>query len=204
MLWKFPLKIPINRSVLVTQGFKDTSLVDWYQSKGINITSHEAVDVVTGTNVETYGTPVVCPFPTARPLRWEPGPAMGKKGSAFQIRYVDDHGTEWIMGGLHCSELVRQELYREGDVIGYVGNAGSVFPEPTFANPYAGAHLHLTLICNGQVVNPLDYFDTKNPFRGDDTGLAKDLPPAHWAVRGVLAFVEKITGYKIAVLPNNT
>ena len=76
-MWKFPLRIPANRKVLITQGYKSKELQDFYKSKGLNIDQHNAVDVVTGTNIETYGTPVVCPFPEGKILRSFFGEAVG-------------------------------------------------------------------------------------------------------------------------------
>ena len=202
-MYKFPLKIPPNRSVLITQGFKSTMMLDFYRERGWKMISHEAVDVACGTAVETYGTPVVCPFPHAQLHAFEFDKALGGKGSRFQVRFIDEFGTELIMGGLHCSELVKKSMYYEGDVIGYIGNNGSVLPAPSIGNPYAGSHLHLSLIVNGTPDDPLKYFDVKNPYRGPDTGHAKDAPAAHWAIALLIKIIEGITGKPINWSPPN-
>lgn len=44
-----------------------------------------------------------------------------------------------------------------GQVIGYVGNTGSVYPAPTKSNPKAGTHLHFSVLNNGSYIDPSSY-----------------------------------------------
>ncbi len=62
--------------------------------------------------------------------------------------YIKDslHGTQVIMGGLHCSDVVQKQFFKEGDVVAYIGNGGFVNPAPTVQDAYAGEHLHLAYI----------------------------------------------------------
>lgn len=182
MLFKFPLRVPTTRKVYISQGFKSTELVQFYKKKGLNITEHNAIDVIAGTPIETYGTPFVCPFPLASPIAFEPD-NDNIRGGRIQVRYIDMDGKSWVMGGLHLFDLVKQETYKEGDVLGYVGNYGAVSPEPQIGAPFAGSHLHLTLVVDGKVVDPSMYFDQKSPYEGADTGIEKDAGRFMWAIK---------------------
>lgn len=143
---------------------------------------HEAIDVIAGSDVETYGTPVICPFPTARLNRDSFKGAMTDSNNFIQIEYTQADGTKLLMIAVHLSEIVEQATYKYGDIIGYVGNAGMVLPKPTLAHAYQGAHLHLAIQRNGTTDDPGKYFDINSPFRGDDTGAEKDRPAADWVV----------------------
>lgn len=186
MKYQFPARIPLGRTVVVTQGFGDV---------------HKAIDCVFTdtpedfTSVEsgwqTYGTPIVCPFPTARMITREIDVPEGEKGSIFQVQYDAPDGMTYILGGLHCSEIVDEQLFEFGQTIAYVGNNGihQVTPSPTPAYPARGSHIHLSLNVNigpqpnpNVPVDPLDYFDTTRPFRGNDTGIEKDTPAYLWAI----------------------
>jgi hypothetical protein len=177
---KFPVRIPPNRKVLFQQGF----------IPGV----HEAVDVICGTAIETYGTPVVCPFPSGEMITRQIDEAFGEKGSMFQLKYKDPQGNEYIMGGLHCSYISAQRIFVEGDTIANIGNNGiyAVNPHPTIFNPYNGTHLHLTLVVNGKIVAPYVYFDINNPYRGEDTGFEADKPPFVWSLNGIKKKLDEI------------
>lgn len=186
-MYKFPLKIPVGRKVEITQAFKSTELIDYYKSKGINITSHEALDVACGDAAQTYGTPFVCPFPIATLDRMNPADADNGIAGLIQIKSGD-----LTLGGIHLSEVIKQDVYKEGDVLGYIGNYGYVLPAPTIAKPFDGSHIHLYLIQGGKAVNPLLYFDVNNPFRGEDNP-RRDILAVRWAIRQI----EKLTGIEI-------
>lgn len=184
-MFKFPLAIPIGKNLTVTQGFKDTALVEFYKTNGVNINSHEAIDVTCGTSVETYGTPLVCPFPSAVMSRHNVGNAEQGLPSFVQLKYTLPTGEVMHIEGVHLSGIVLQESYREGDTVGYLGNYGLVLPKPTIGNPYAGSHLHFVTLINGKPVNPLDHFDVNNPFRAPDTGVSRDIFAIKWAIREI-------------------
>lgn len=203
MLYNIPLRVPKNRRVVITQEFKDAARVAWYKENGVTTTEHTGLDLVCGSSVETYGTPFVCPFPNATLHAREIESATGPKGSRVQIRHVDWKGRELILGGLHLSEISESPRFIEGDVVGYIGNSGNVRPAPTIINPYAGAHLHLTLLVDGKLIDPTLFFNVRNPYTGADTGQEKDMPPAHWAVKELIQLIEGMTGKPIGELVAN-
>lgn len=184
MRYKFPLQIPLGRRVSVTQGFKSTELVNEYKKAGINITSHEAIDAIAGNPAETYGTPFVCPFPSATLYAFQPE-ANPTAGARIRLSHKDTNGDILIMGGLHLFDLVEKQVYLQGDILGYVGNYGYVLPKPTIGAPFAGSHIHLELWKNGTPVDPLLYFDPQNPFIGKDTGIEKDAGRIRWAIQKI-------------------
>lgn len=173
-MFKFPLRIPQNREVSITQPFHSLDLAPYYISLGFPA-YHDAIDVAVGNGLETFGTPFVCPFTIANLVSFDDtGVAGTGKADRVQVKHTEPDGTTYILGGLHFSELKKQDTYAEGDIIGYIGNTGAVQPTPSPSFPYAGSHIHITCIVNGVVVDPLIHFDKTNPYRGADTGAAHD------------------------------
>jgi len=200
MLYNIPLRVPPGRVVSITQEFKDAARVAWYKENGITTKEHTGLDLACGDSWQTFGTPFVCPFSKATLHAREITDPMGAKGSRVQIRCVDWKGRELILGGLHLSEISENAGFVEGDVIGYIGNSGSVLPVPSLLNPAAGAHLHMTLLVDGVLTDPTLFFDIQNPYRGADTGYEKDKPAAEWAVRELLHLIAGITGKPVEEL----
>jgi hypothetical protein len=188
-MYKFPLSIPIGRNLEITQAFKSTELVEYYKSKGINITSHEALDVACGNAMQTFGTPFVCPFPSATLDRMNEADAENGFGGLIQIKC-----GELTLGGIHLSGTVKQDIYKEGDILGYIGNYGYVLPEPTIGQPFNGSHIHLYCIVDGKAVNPLLYFDPNNPFRGQDGGVERDIFAIKWAIKKLREAIARLLG----------
>lgn len=173
---KFPFPLRTNKKIIVTQGFKSQELIDAYKKAGYNMQFHDAIDIATGELKDTHGTPLVCPFPKAECIYFDDSGETGtQKADRVQIKYIDENGTEYIMGGLHFSKMIKQDTYLFGETIAYLGNSGFVLPAPSKDSPLNGSHLHLSLLINRKVVDPLLYFDVDNPFRGADTGDAFDV-----------------------------
>ena len=177
VMMKFPLCIPPGWRVILTQGFSD---------------KHEAIDVIVGTpqyqEWATYGAKIVCPFPLAEMVSSDPGTDPNDmKAGRFQIQCTLPDGTQLVMGGLHCSEVVNKRYFNEGDVVAYIGNGGFVSPQATKEDAYAGGHLHLSYTVrplgqNAISVDPLLMFDINDPYRGADSGFAYDIKPIAWAM----------------------
>ena len=187
-MYKFPVRIPEGWRVIKTQGFKP---------------EHTAIDVVIGTpeyqRWATYGAAIVCPFPEAELISFDPGTDPGDpKAGRFQIRYTEPvTGMAVIMGGLHCSDVVIKDRFKEGETVAYIGNGGFVQPEATVEDAYAGGHLHLSLTFrvpgeNGVPMDPLAFFDINNPYRGKDSGFEYDIRPIAWAMKWTKEQVDKI------------
>lgn len=201
-MYKFPLSIPYGQEIEITQPFKSTALVDYYRSQGLNITEHDAVDVrVKGVlPVGTYGIPFVCPFPRATLNSYGEADPVNGIGGRVLVEYMEPDGTSLVVGGIHLSGTVKQNVYKEGEVLGYVGNYGYVVPAPTIGTPFAGSHIHLTLVkkklgeLNGTVIDPLLYFDVNNPYRSADTGIERDKYGIMWAIKKIKLAIKKITG----------
>lgn len=199
-MFKFPLSIPEDRRIEITQVFKSTALVEYYKSKGLNIQEHMAVDVTCGNSAQTYGTPFVCPFPTATINTYTQADPENGMGGRIIVQYTQPDGTVLYVGGIHLSGVNVQKIYKEGDVLGWIGNYGYVLPEPTIGTPFGGSHIHLTLVekkpgqANGTTVDPLLYFDVKNPFRSPDTGLTRDVFAFKWAIQKIKEAIKKLKG----------
>lgn len=195
MRYKFPLRIPVGRVVSITQGFRDTQLAEWYKSQGLNYPEHMAVDAIAGNSVETYGTPFVCPFPEAKiagDLNFtQADPVNGISGRVI-IEYTDWKNRKILLGGIHLSGAVYQKTYKEGDVLGYIGNYGYVRPEPSIARPFDGSHIHMTLVVDGVLTDPLIFFDPSDPYRGYDTGVHFDIPAIQWAIAKIQEWMRKL------------
>jgi hypothetical protein len=186
-MYRFPILIPEGWRVILTQGFSD---------------AHTAIDVVIGTpeyqQWATYGAAIVCPFPEAELISFDPGTDPGDpKAGRFQLRYTQPDGTQIIMGGLHCSDVIQKQFFKEGEVVAYIGNGGFVNPKATVEDAYAGGHLHLSYTYrtpggNGVPMNPLAFFDIDNPYRGQDSGFEHDIRPIAWAMRWTREYVDKV------------
>jgi hypothetical protein len=74
----------------------------------------------------------------------------------------------WHLSRLTDGLLVNQWV-KEGDIIGYMGNNGCVFPVPNLTNEttdddFYGTHLHFALKVGNNYVDPLPYL-TQTPMR---------------------------------------
>lgn len=168
-MYKFPVGIPQEANVILTQGFRSTELAEWYKSRGLNYPVHTAIDIITSLDpVKTHGTPIICPFANGANI-------VDASEARLQVSVVKQ-GAEEILGFLHLSSVVAKPFYKYGEVMGYIGNIGYVKPEPSIGRPFDGSHLHMTFVRGGEIVDPLQYFDIGNPFRVSDSGVSADLP----------------------------
>lgn len=94
-----------------------------------------------------------------------------------------DHGNGFVTKYMHMYENSRRvevgDTVKQGQIIGIMGNTGSVRPIPTVDNPSAGTHLHFQIELYGEVVDPLQYVSAKHPRGGGqldpfDTSISKD------------------------------
>ena len=192
-MYKLPLKSPIKPTI--TQLYGNTSLNAWYSANGIKNAFHNGVDICCGNNVQSYGTPMVCPFPEGGyvdEIVYES--PMTTKGNGVYIKSNLVNNTQYKLILWHTGEIVvkKGQQLKEGDIICYMGNSGLVNPPPTTDNPYAGTHLHFGCykITNGQYVynnptilgetDPLLYFDKNQWYLGEDSGYAHDMNPLIW------------------------
>ena len=158
MKYPLPIEIVRGRSPIVTQEYGDKSSVAWYKSKGIDLKEHNGTDIVTGGAVATYGTKLVCPVPTALLDKVYFTTPLSTQGNGVRIRWRDEKGLNQCLVW-HLSETNQQGEYREKDVLGYMGNSGTVRPEPSVWNVHAGSHLHLMTYVNNVLVDPREIFD---------------------------------------------
>lgn len=186
---KFPVRLPLGRKITVTQPFGSTQNADRYVANGLPPT-HNGLDTVFGTNQETYGTPLVCPFPSAYVSKITFDGPMSLKGNGITIGYQNLQVVFW-----HLSEVVTppNASFKEGDVIGYVGNSGLCFPATTPESPYAGSHLHLMVYEDGVLKNPAAYFNINEWYAGEDD-LTKDYPPLIFYLQKIIEGLRKRLG----------
>lgn len=199
-MYKFPIKLPSGLNLVVTQPFHVTASVPFSQARAIQTVDHLGVDIVCGTNQQTWGQECVWPFP------W-PGTVYdaevdselnAKLHAHSQIDTVDPAtGIKYSIVYLHLSSVTKTKTdsdhtlitYNQGDVIGKIGNNGEVEPPPTPQNPLQGSHLHLGLgiqhpgELNATMVDPQAYFDVTDPFRNAPN---TDLPETIKSEVGVL------------------
>ena len=193
-------KLPIggaNKPTL-TQVYGNTSNNAWYSANGIKNPFHNGVDFVCGTPVQTYGTPLVCPFPEGgyvEDVTYES--PMTTKGNGVVVRSNFINGVQYRIILWHSGEIkVRVgDKLKEGDIISYIGNSGLVSPAPTTDAPYNGSHLHFGCykFVNGQNIytpptvlgetDPLLYFDKNQWYAGADSGYTHDVAPINWGTQ---------------------
>lgn len=185
---KTPISSPIKPTI--TQKYGDKSRVAWYKANGLNITEHNGVDYVVGNPELTYGTKLVAPRDCYLSQTWWDTP-LSTKGNGIQIAW-EENNNRFNVRFWHCSEIVVKSSYKEGDVIGYIGNSGLCSPAPTDKRPFDGAHLHLMVYKNGILIDPLEIFDKDMWYVGVDTTVDKDLPPLFRVVKYMKTLVEKL------------
>lgn len=61
------------------------------------------------------------------------------KGNGIWIKHQNYYTIYWHLSRFNV--VIGQQV-KAGDIIGFMGNTGYVFPKPTEENPYAGTHLH--------------------------------------------------------------
>lgn len=186
---KLPISSPIKPTI--TQLYGDKSSVDWYRANGLDLTEHNGTDFIIGDSILTYGTKLVCPVSEASLSQtWWDNP-MSTQGNGIQISWEYNY-DRYSMRCWHCSEIVVKSSYKEGEVIGYIGNSGLCRPSPTPQKPFNGSHLHLMLYKNGILINPLTVFNPNEWYISSDTGVQKDIPPLQWALNFVKSQLSKL------------
>ena len=194
MKYPLPIEIVKGRYPIVTQEFGDPAKAAWYKANGIDIDSHNGTDIViSGGEINTYGTKLVCPVPKSmRTSVWYESP-MSTKGNGVKIMWKEGKDTVEALCW-HCSECKQRDSYELGDTLGYIGNSGLVTPKPSFYRVHAGAHLHLGTWINGVLVDPRTVFDFKKWFTSEvDTGIEKDLPPFQYFINKMWDIIRSIS-----------
>ncbi len=144
---------------------------------GMNLTSdisqhfggnHRGTDIgkPNGTPIRAMASGTVVGY-----LAWNT--SMGYKDVNSWGNYVKiDHGNGYTTLYAHMKftpAVGLNQWVSQGQIIGYVGNTGRVFPEPTPANPTAGSHLHLEVTVHGTLQNPITYLTGAPSYAGSHT-----------------------------------
>lgn len=71
--------------------------------------------------------------------------------------YNEASGLTYRYYHLSGAAVEKGQQVSAGQIIGYVGNTGSVYPAPTSQNPTAGTHLHFSVLQGGNYIDPTNY-----------------------------------------------
>jgi len=179
-------KLPIGgtRKPYLTQAFGNNSNAQWYASNGI-FTPHNGTDWITGNPVETYGTELICPFPSAKVVKINFDSPMSTKGNGVTLEYRETKGARrrlqivlWHTGEI---KVKLGDTIKDGDVVCYIGNSGLCRPASTTARPYDGSHLHFMLYIDGVLTDPLKMFSKENWYIREDADHTHDVAPINWS-----------------------
>lgn len=187
--YKFPFRIPDGWRLIITTPFTGAD-----KHNGVDVA---VMDDDTYEPEDTYGIPLVWPFPfPGKPYEIHidsPVPGQGKKsrvqvdgtdpatGVTYSVIDVHASGSPYFVSANTPSTIV----FKQGDVIAFVGNNGAVSPKPTKTDGFAGSHAHLALgvkrpgMLNAVNEDPMLYFDLDDPFRGPDDP-SRDKPIYEW------------------------
>ncbi len=169
--FKFPLALPVGRSLTLTQPFGRTE--NTLEPVGPNGEPHfhYGIDVVDGSGAEMFGTPIVCPLTNPVLTAYMLPPGTPNATPFIELSGKGASGNHYKIVLAHMAAAFFRGTYNEGDVVALVGNRGLVNPPPTPQDPYAGTHLHLGLQVNGVWSDPFEYFDIATPYdmAGTDT-----------------------------------
>lgn len=197
-MFRLPIKSPLRP--FLTLPFGDTKYIDWYKANGVNIDAHNGADFVCGSSLQTYGTELVCPFPTAKVVKISFESPMSTKGNGVVIEAKNDLDVYQVVFW-HTGEvkLYLGDSVKEGDVVCYIGNSGLCSPAPTTEFPYNGSHLHLMVKKNNVLIDPLTIFDASSWYLGIDSGSQHDISPLlwRWNLKGIKDWwLKMIDAYK--------
>jgi len=196
---RWPVICPKGARVIITQGFKPT---------------HDAVDfVIWNDNFSerenyrlSYGSQLVCPVPEAKCVLINDFGTMNPLGNGVDIEWQED-GFYWRLHFWHTvyNELLLNQLVKEGELIGLIGNTGDCRPVPTANEPYEGTHCHMRLSryhkdaygfgnIDIESLDPRFYFDILSPYVGNDSNVVVDLQPIYWAwgKLGIISTFDKL------------
>jgi len=190
--FSFPVLLPPGIEATVTQPFGVTANTIEPPGQHGEAHFHYGDDVVFGTDIETYGTPIVCPFHDARLTAYAEPSGSYTVTPFIRLDGYGASGNHYEATFAHVSSIFFRPSYNEGDIIGTVGNYGLVLPKPTPGAPFAGSHLHLGLQLNGQWVDPLQYFDITKPYIGAPHDPASDIPRLVWAIQQIESQLSKM------------
>ena len=187
---KLPISSPIKPTITGTYGFTSPEQVAWYKARGLNMTSHNGVDFAIGSPELTYGTKLVAPRDCELSQTWWDTP-LSTKGNGIQISW-ENEADRFNVRFWHCSEIIVKPSYKEGDIIGYIGNSGLCNPAPTDTRPFDGSHLHLMVYKNGVIIDPLTIFNKEEWYLSSDTSTEEDLPPLFRVVKYMTELVKNL------------
>lgn len=212
-MFKNPIQMPFGSKFRLTNKFGpvEDKYKDFYK-QNYNINFHAGIDCrVEGPHYKSYGTPIINLFDGVvvysafhKVFGTDPNGVM-----------VESHDGMWRARYWHLSrvDMKYMQNVKEGQIVGLMGNTGIVYPTPTYANPYNGVHLHLTLerkrpndmtdeewdaldqqvkSGNWMRVDPLEYVDINNITYGPDTGAEADVPPLMWTVQNLITQVKAL------------
>lgn len=182
MKYNFPIQLRRGLDLTLTQGFRSDTQLDLSTALSTTTRFHNGVDIVCGTNEQTWGQSCVWPFPWDGIVYASQVDSLfgATKNARAQIDTTDPMtGIKYSLIYLHLSSVTNTKtafedkivIYKEGDVIGKIGNNGFVKPPPTAQQPLMGSHLHLGLgvkkpdEINYTMVDPQLHFEVNRPFR---------------------------------------
>ena len=181
---KFPLPIvlPVNSNVSVAQPFGATTLALEPVGPHGEPHFHYGVDLVWGSDAHMFGTPLALPADGSKEAAYlqPPGDAINTPFVTFTFDGAS--GNHYTMVLAHVSKIQLANEYYKGQTVALVGNYGDLTPTPTPSNPFAATHLHLGLQCNGEWVDPLEYFDLNTFIVGPARDAANCTPRIQWAI----------------------
>lgn len=142
-----PLKYKKYQKTVITQPFGANPKN--YAHHGIK--GHNGIDFINGHRKDCYGIGIVATHKgtVVRVVKNEP---MSTKGNGTYIDLIEGDklykSVYW-----HLSEVLVDigDKVRAGQLIGRMGNSGTVRPKPTDQQPYAGTHLHFGLYMYNKV-----------------------------------------------------
>jgi len=210
----FPVRVPKDCELQITQKYGNTTLNEWYRANGVTAPSHNGVDLVLAYKGKedakiTYGAAFVTPSPDWSIAKTTFDTAMSTKGNGVTLESPEffENGLRRKIQivGWHLSEVeYKKGILPSFTVVGYLGNSGVVRPQPSPSKPYDGSHLHFMMFeytykygsfvldnaNNGQngAVDPLARFSISEKITGEDTEPQKDLPPLYY----FLAYVQRL------------
>lgn len=192
-----PVKTHSGLKLILTNPFgqvKNKALAAWYEARfGHSI--HKGVDLILdGSPIQNFGTELVSCVDGYVPFIRFDDP-MSERGNFI---FIQSDTRKYELRYFHISKsfVKSGDNVKVGQVIGLMGNSGTVSPKPTEKAPANGSHIHFELHKNkgGSFVpvDPMDYIKLDEALAGEDTGGVADLPTIKWSLDRIAEKVKKI------------
>lgn len=209
-----PIKRHNGLNIVIAQKYGETKNNQWYKDHGISTPFHNGLDLLLdGSPQDNYGTELVACF-DGQVVKTVFDNPMSTRGNGLTLQsnpIQNEQGEEFIYQAVywHVSAIItNRNAFKRGECVAYMGNSGTVFPEPSSFCVWCGSHLHFMLFIFkkveggyalqnqdngvGGAVDPTPYIESLQGLSGENTSIEKDLPPIRHFINKLVNYIKNL------------